>query len=457
MRHLAASVVLVLAACSGTSQSASPDAAAADAVDVPAGPDVVDVPVVLDAPDVGIAVDALVVLDVPDAAVMLDAPVILDAPDAARARDAPDAADAPMVVDAPLPADDGPVGCATGRADCDHDPAATCEAVLATDGMNCGACGVRCCGPCIDGRCWADGIGLTVCPTGPGGCRSFPANLSTDPSHCGSCDRVCASGPRGTAVCASGACQLACDAGTGDCDAAPGDGCETDLATDHAHCGACGHACASDEVCAASACVPLVSCKDLRDRHLASTDGNYTVRVGGAATPVRCLMSVDGGGWTQVMNFPAGTTPSMVPGWNAGAVGSAYTDPGAPWRLSDASIRALVTDAYRAHGTATQCIGGACSIDVTLYWRPACAIDSGASSVACSTAFYDLAFARPTGNTSPCAWHAGLVDTRCGVAGGIITNHLTDGIVVCTGDPGSFVHACSLRGVEDPALTVWVR
>jgi hypothetical protein len=47
-----------------------------------------------------------------------------------------------------------------------------------------------------------------------------------------------------------------CPAGTGDCDGNPGNGCETDLTTDAAHCGACDHDCEGG-TCVASACQPV--------------------------------------------------------------------------------------------------------------------------------------------------------------------------------------------------------
>lgn len=47
--------------------------------------------------------------------------------------------------------------------------------------------------------------------------------------------------PLGTPACRAGACAVAsCNAGRGDCDGLATNGCETDLATTPAHCGACG-------------------------------------------------------------------------------------------------------------------------------------------------------------------------------------------------------------------------
>lgn len=49
---------------------------------------------------------------------------------------------------------------------------------------------------------------------------------------------------------------LACEAKQADCNGDRADGCEIDLASSAAHCGACGHACAAGEACAGGACQP---------------------------------------------------------------------------------------------------------------------------------------------------------------------------------------------------------
>jgi hypothetical protein len=73
---------------------------------------------------------------------------------------------------------------------------------LQNDPMNCGQCGVRCCASCVNGSCWADGIGLTVCPTGPDGCHNIAVDTQTDVNNCGGCDHACGAGH----VCVSGQC-----------------------------------------------------------------------------------------------------------------------------------------------------------------------------------------------------------------------------------------------------------
>src|SRR5205823_4278706 len=119
---------------------------------------------------------------------------------------------------------------------------------------------------------------------------------------------------------------------------------------------------------ALAASAPPASCAEIHSKHPELGDGVYTIQPAGIGRiQVKCLMSADGGGWTQVGNFAtaAGSTAG-VPGWTGGGqVGTAFTDPAAAWKLSDAVINLLVTKGYRAHGSATQCVQGPCSVDTT--------------------------------------------------------------------------------------------
>jgi hypothetical protein len=74
-----------------------------------------------------------------------------------------------------------------------------------------------------------------------GGC---PIDLEHNADHCGTCARSCPTPSNGVAGCAGGVCAVgSCDQPYEDCDRDPGNGCETNLSTDSAHCGSCGHAC----------------------------------------------------------------------------------------------------------------------------------------------------------------------------------------------------------------------
>jgi hypothetical protein len=131
---------------------------------------------------------------------------------------------------------------------------------------HCGACGMRCtAGPntnvaCTMGRC------ERLCAAGFADCDGNPTNgcetdLRSNAAHCGACNVAC-SASGGTPSCASGMCRITCNAGRGDCDGNPANGCETDLA-DPNHCGACGVRCALPNVmrhgCSEGRCT-IVAC-----------------------------------------------------------------------------------------------------------------------------------------------------------------------------------------------------
>ena len=79
-------------------------------------------------------------------------------------------------------------------------------------------------------------------------------------------------------------------------------------------------------------------------------DGTYQVRIAGAPTAVTCDMSTDGGGWTLVLsvnniiNSNSGTADWLA---GTGAVGVVSPSITGYAKLPDASINALVTQAYR--------------------------------------------------------------------------------------------------------------
>ncbi len=89
-----------------------------------------------------------------------------------------------------------------------------------------------------------------------------------------------------------------------DCDGNPSNGCETPIRDSAQHCGACGRACSTGQVCIAGGCrAPYPrSCQALREADMTATSGLQTIDPDGPGGidpfMVYCDMSLDGGGWT---------------------------------------------------------------------------------------------------------------------------------------------------------------
>jgi hypothetical protein len=100
------------------------------------------------------------------------------------------------------------------------------------------ACGYRCM-PIDDPAtgCWESEV--------EGVCNPCPLPTAAQEHAFAACETVTYTYP---------ICGLACAAGWGDCNGDPSNGCETDLTTTAAHCGACGHACAT--TCTNGVCAP---------------------------------------------------------------------------------------------------------------------------------------------------------------------------------------------------------
>lgn len=128
-----------------------------------------------------------------------------------------------------------------------------------------GAClGVSCGADerCVDGRCVAplpgDGglgdagpgdAGPSRCEDGWADCDGRAENgceveLATDEAHCGACDAACAP-TNAIGECVAGECTIVrCESDLyTDCNGLVGDGCEVQLQTDTGNCGACGNRC----------------------------------------------------------------------------------------------------------------------------------------------------------------------------------------------------------------------
>lgn len=98
-----------------------------------------------------------------------------------------------------------------------------------------------------------------ACVAGYGNCDADANNgcevdTRVVPEHCGACGRPCVAPANARATCTASVCGFACNTGFGNCDANAANGCETDTNANTAHCGMCGRACATGEVCAGGGC-----------------------------------------------------------------------------------------------------------------------------------------------------------------------------------------------------------
>ncbi|MBL8602175.1 MAG: hypothetical protein JNK72_09630 [Myxococcales bacterium] len=164
--------------------------------------------------------------------------------------------------------------CASGYADCDGNGTNGCERNLDGDAAHCGRCGNVC--PLRPGASAVNctrGVCGVVCNAGLGDCdgdltNGCETNVRSSLLHCGACGNACPSGPNSEATCTLGRCGLSCAAGFGNCDGDASNGCETDLRTSTAHCGACARSCAvmgGTAACVASACTVAACGSDFAD------------------------------------------------------------------------------------------------------------------------------------------------------------------------------------------------
>ncbi|MDB4932517.1 MAG: uncharacterized protein JWM10_5001, partial [Myxococcaceae bacterium] len=203
--------------------------------------------------------------------------------------------------------------CDATHADCDGDAGNGCEVDTRSSLDHCGACG----NACTQGRtCVAGACSATACTAPLANCDGVEGNgcevtTSTDTAHCGACQHAC-SFEHAAASCAAGACAMGtCAAGWANCDGDPANGCEVDLTSDAAHCGACATACATANgtaACVSGACAVGSCDADFRDcDHLAGngcevSSATDTTNCGGcgAVCPARpsavatCLASACG-------------------------------------------------------------------------------------------------------------------------------------------------------------------
>lgn len=150
--------------------------------------------------------------------------------------------------------------CPAGWGECDGDPSNGCEADL-TGVDHCGTCGTACSARNGTPACLARSCriscdpGFAICGGDIGnGCA---VELASDPANCGACGNSCAVA-EATPACSNGSCGIgSCSDGYADCDGEVATGCESRLANDALHCGACGAPCGpSTAFCYQGACYP---------------------------------------------------------------------------------------------------------------------------------------------------------------------------------------------------------
>ncbi len=156
--------------------------------------------------------------------------------------------------------------CNAGFGNCDGAAANGCEVNLTNTATSCGLCGRACALPNATAACAAGACAIAMCNAGFADCDGVASNgcevnLTTSPANCGACRAAC-NATGGTATCAGGVCGITCNTGRANCNGSASDGCEVDTTTSLAHCGACNSACAPSRatgVCRAGVCA-VASC-----------------------------------------------------------------------------------------------------------------------------------------------------------------------------------------------------
>ncbi len=200
-----------------------------------------DVPLDVPVADVGVDAGTLDVgVDVPIADVRPD--VVIDTGVDTGVTPPPD-----------VPVDTGvDVPCPSGMTRC----SGTCIGTT-SDIHNCGGCSVSCPMPMnTTATCAASACGFT-CNTNFADCDHVASNgceinMQTSAANCGACGTVCAAPTGGTASCVAGRCTTACPSGHALC----GGAC-VDTTSDPSNCGGCGIVCSAGAPCSLGACAQL--------------------------------------------------------------------------------------------------------------------------------------------------------------------------------------------------------
>ena len=104
------------------------------------------------------------------------------------------------------------LSCKPGFTDCNKNAADGCEVATSTDASNCGGCGFACDAPGVQSKKCVAGACAPACAAGKGDCNGpapgniddgCEATLATDANNCGACGVVCGAGQQ----CCAGGCQ----------------------------------------------------------------------------------------------------------------------------------------------------------------------------------------------------------------------------------------------------------
>ncbi len=146
-------------------------------------------------------------------------------------------------------------------ANCDTSTTNGCETNLANDVNNCNACNNKCSFPNAAAKCEQRGCAIDFCFTDYANCTDAPGcetNTTNNANHCGGCGQVCELA-NATARCSASGCLIdSCNPGFANCDGNHTNGCETNLLADDDNCGGCGRSCERDN--AGSACNGAGTC-----------------------------------------------------------------------------------------------------------------------------------------------------------------------------------------------------
>jgi hypothetical protein len=274
--------------------------------------------------------------------------------------------------------------CAEGYGDCNDGQFPGnfdgCETSLSTV-SNCAGCAQACDtvhsdpSGCDGARCLYAGCkaGWTNCSTAAPDTDGCDTNTESDPANCGGCGVVCdgTHTASGKATCVEGKCQYtACASGFADCSTSGSNpvGCETQIASDAANCGACGNACSAagqanataPPACSAGvctyACTPgFISCNSANG----NADGCET-SLTSASSCGGCGVSCDGAHASSTSCDGASCQYTCAPGWNdckkAGADADGCETPTGPDACGGCQACA-----NNASVQARACSGGKCS------------------------------------------------------------------------------------------------